>query len=82
MTCAIHLIGIRCREDDGESHSSFTNMHKRVHIGKEEQGSGYVARARTRNCGMQRARSDVGHLLQYVDDERGERTSLPMQKIF
>ena len=62
MTCASHLIGTRCREDDGESHSSFTNMHKCLHVGKEEQGSGYGAGARKRNCGMQRAYSDVGRL--------------------
>ena len=46
MTCASHLIGTLCREVDGESHSSFTNMCKLTHVGKEEQGSEYEAGAR------------------------------------
>ena len=59
MTCASHLVGTACREDDGESHSSFTNMRKLTHVGKEERGNGYEAGARKRSCEMQRARSDV-----------------------
>ena len=37
MTCASHLVGTACREDDGERHSSFTNMRELTHVGKEER---------------------------------------------
>ena len=60
MTCASHLIGTLCREDDGESHSSLTKSKKPFRFGEEEDGSGYEAGVRQHSRGMERASSDDG----------------------